>query len=162
MATRREKCQRCGVKVLVPLQLQAQTVRCPYCNSIIELQHNSNGHFYPEVNGNLNGASNNIYNNTGLGVPAYNNSRMQDYVPSLVSGNPSYMQSYQMPMQVLPPPVQERKRAVLCGVSYKGHPKSLKGSVNDVMCMKYFLVERMGFPNSSVIVLTGMHHNPTN
>lgn len=157
MATRTEKCQWCGVKLLLPLQLQAKSVRCPNCQYILQLQHSPS--LYPEGNGYLNGASNNIYHN-GMGFPAYRNSWKQDFEPSWLNGYPRCMQSYQMPMQVLPPTFHGRKRAVLCGVSYKGHPKSLKGSVNDVLCMKYFLVERMGFPNSSVIVLTEEEKDP--
>ncbi|XP_027106256.1 metacaspase-3 [Coffea arabica] len=157
MATRTEKCQWCGVNLLLPLQLQANSVRCPNCQYIIQLQHSPDLYFHPEGNGYLNGASNNCI---GMGFPAYRNCCKQDFEPSWLNGYPRYMQSYQMPMQVLPPTFHGRKRAVLCGVSYKGHPKSLKGSVNDVLCMKYFLVERMGFPNSSVIVLTEEEKDP--
>ncbi|GAA0171199.1 hypothetical protein LIER_25289 [Lithospermum erythrorhizon] len=52
------------------------------------------------------------------------------------------------------PPTMGRRRAVLCGITYKGHPKSLPGSINDVICMKNFLINKLGFPNSSVILLT--------
>ncbi|KAF3638236.1 Metacaspase-1 [Capsicum annuum] len=55
---------------------------------------------------------------------------------------------------MLPPAVHGRKRAVLYGITYRGHPKSLKGSTNDVLSMRYFLVEKLGFPNTSVLVLT--------
>ncbi|KAJ8529891.1 hypothetical protein K7X08_036726 [Anisodus acutangulus] len=51
------------------------------------------------------------------------------------------------------PAVHGQKRAVLCGINYHGHPKSLKGSINDVLSMRYFLVDKLGFPNASVIVL---------
>lgn len=49
-----------------------------------------------------------------------------------------------------------RKRAVLCGVSYFGQKASLKGSLNDATSMKKFLLSTMGFPNASIIVLTGI------
>ncbi|PHT98998.1 Metacaspase-2 [Capsicum chinense] len=55
---------------------------------------------------------------------------------------------------MLSPAVHGRKRAVLYGITYRGHPKSLKGSTNDVLSMRYFLVEKLGFPNTSVLVLT--------
>ncbi|KAL3538656.1 hypothetical protein ACH5RR_002022 [Cinchona calisaya] len=139
MATRREKCQWCGVLLLVPLQ--TQTIHCPYCQRITEFQHNTNGYFYPQVNGNFYSPPNNVYNN-GISIA-------------------DYPHSYRMPIQVITHPVAHgQKRAVLCGVSYKGHQKSLKGSVNDVSCMKYFLVERMGFPSASVIVLTEEEMDP--
>lgn len=61
---------------------------------------------------------------------------------------------------IRPPAVHGRKRAVLCGINYLGHPKSLKGSINDVVSMRYFLVEKVGFPNASVIVLTEDEKDP--
>lgn len=48
-----------------------------------------------------------------------------------------------------------RKRALLCGVSYRGKSYKIKGSINDVKCMRYFLVEKFGFPNDSILMLTG-------
>ncbi|KAM3287423.1 hypothetical protein P3S67_020853 [Capsicum chacoense] len=54
---------------------------------------------------------------------------------------------------MLPPVVHGRKRAVLCGLTYRGHPRSLKGSINDVLSMRYFLVEKLGFPNTSILYI---------
>jgi hypothetical protein len=54
-----------------------------------------------------------------------------------------------------PPAVHGTKRAVICGVSYKNTKNELKGSINDVVCMKHLLVNRFNFPESSIIVLTG-------
>ncbi|GAA0185996.1 hypothetical protein LIER_33284 [Lithospermum erythrorhizon] len=47
-----------------------------------------------------------------------------------------------------------RKHAVLCGITYKGDPKSLKGCINDVMCMHNFLINKLGFSKSKVRLLT--------
>ncbi|XP_029128581.1 metacaspase-1 isoform X2 [Cajanus cajan] len=46
------------------------------------------------------------------------------------------------------------KRAVLCGIRYHGKSYGLKGSINDVKCMKYFLVKEFGFPSDSILMLT--------
>lgn len=54
-----------------------------------------------------------------------------------------------------PPSVHGRKRAVICGVSYKNTRHELKGCINDAKCMKYLLVNRFKFPESSIIMLTG-------
>ncbi|XP_019173300.1 PREDICTED: metacaspase-1-like [Ipomoea nil] len=61
-----------------------------------------------------------------------------------------------------PPPlsVHGRRRAVLCGVSYRNHKKSLAGSVNDVVAMRNLLVKRLGFPYASVVVLTEDERDP--
>jgi Caspase domain len=44
---------------------------------------------------------------------------------------------------------------VICGISYKGTEYELKGCLNDANCMKYLLVNRFGFPESSILMLTG-------
>ena len=54
-----------------------------------------------------------------------------------------------------PPAVHGTKRAVICAVSYKNTKYELKGCINDAMCMKYLLVKRFNFPESSIIMLTG-------
>ncbi|KAM0034349.1 putative transcription factor Znf-LSD family [Helianthus debilis subsp. tardiflorus] len=51
--------------------------------------------------------------------------------------------------------VSGRKRAVICGVSYKGTKFELNGSINDAKCMKYLLVNTFKFPESSILMLTG-------
>lgn len=123
MATRRTRCQWCGVPLHVPYE--ARRIHCPNCRRIVQL---------PEVNGNLNGGM-----------------RISPYVGYQRPGP-------RMPIQMPQLPVHGPKRAVLCGVSYKNHPKSLKGSINDVQSMRHLLVERLGFPSSSVLVLTGKLH----
>ncbi|XP_011087895.1 metacaspase-1 isoform X3 [Sesamum indicum] len=67
---------------------------------------------------------------------------------------PGQLQVRAPPTQLRVPPAHGRKRAVLCGITYKGHKQSLDGSINDVLFMKKLLVERFGFPNSSILVLT--------
>jgi len=54
-----------------------------------------------------------------------------------------------------PPAVHGTKRAVICAVSYKNTKNELKGCINDAVCIKYLLVNRYNFPESSIIMLTG-------
>ncbi|ONK75567.1 uncharacterized protein A4U43_C03F18250 [Asparagus officinalis] len=53
-----------------------------------------------------------------------------------------------------------KKRAVLCGVSYIGKSYELKGTVNDVNCMKYLLTSRFNFPEACILVLTDVEPDP--
>lgn len=48
-----------------------------------------------------------------------------------------------------------RKRAVLCGITYNGHKKKLEASVNNVRSIHRLLVNKLGFPNASIRILTG-------
>ncbi|OMO52325.1 Zinc finger, LSD1-type [Corchorus olitorius] len=59
-----------------------------------------------------------------------------------------------------PSQVHGRKRAVICGVSYKNTSYELKGCINDANCMKYLLVNRFKFPESSILTLTEEETDP--
>lgn len=52
-------------------------------------------------------------------------------------------------------PLQKRKKAVLCGVTYNGHRKKLEASVHNVRSMQQLLVNKLGFQNDSIRILTG-------
>lgn len=54
-----------------------------------------------------------------------------------------------------PPSAHGRKRALICAVSYKRSRHELKGCINDAKCMKYLLVNKFSFPESSILMLTG-------
>ncbi|KAL6126890.1 hypothetical protein ACLB2K_074935 [Fragaria x ananassa] len=61
------------------------------------------------------------------------------------------------PSSHAPPPPQSahgRKRAVVCAVLYKRSRHELKGCINDAKCMKYLLVNKFKFPESSILMLT--------
>ncbi|XWS68286.1 hypothetical protein CRYUN_Cryun04dG0077800 [Craigia yunnanensis] len=47
-----------------------------------------------------------------------------------------------------------KKRAVLCGVSYKKWKYKLKGTINDVLNMKNLLVQKYEFREENIVVLT--------
>ncbi|KAI3815367.1 hypothetical protein L1987_15033 [Smallanthus sonchifolius] len=70
----------------------------------------------------------------------------------IVYGSGYYNQYYQQ--------VHQQKRAVLCGVTYKGHRKTLPGSINNVRFMHHLLLKR-GFPHASIHVLTEDESDPT-
>ncbi|KAE8661951.1 Metacaspase-2 [Hibiscus syriacus] len=59
-----------------------------------------------------------------------------------------------------PPQVHGRKRAVICGVSYKNTQYEVNGCINDANCMKFLLVRHFNFPESSIITLTEEETDP--
>ncbi|CAL9148134.1 metacaspase-1-like [Musa acuminata AAA Group] len=62
-----------------------------------------------------------------------------------------------------PPPMPgggRRKKAVICGITYRNTRSELKGCINDAKCMKYLLINRFGFPESSIIMLTEDERDP--
>ncbi|GBF96663.1 metacaspase type I [Raphidocelis subcapitata] len=50
-------------------------------------------------------------------------------------------------------PQAGRKKAVLVGISYVGTRSHLRGTINDVMCMRHCLMTRFGFPEASIVML---------
>lgn len=154
MAGRRERCSWCGVQLLVPPE--AQTIQCSVCQAVTRTRPND-----PLVQAQdsvrlatncVKGFVNKVSSNINTMATSMNNYPMQgtyDYG--------QYPQRIQPPPLILPVSAHGRKRALLCGVSYYGRRYNLKGSVNDVRCMRYFLVERLGFPSESILVLTGIY-----
>ncbi|KAK0590046.1 hypothetical protein LWI29_022076 [Acer saccharum] len=73
---------------------------------------------------------------------------------------------------LLPPPISEpppplpfqsktpKKRALLCGVSYKNSKHELKGTINDVNNMKDLLVNYFGFLEDNLLILTEEKDDP--
>ncbi|KAK9134254.1 hypothetical protein Syun_013584 [Stephania yunnanensis] len=53
-----------------------------------------------------------------------------------------------------------RKKALLIGVSYRKKSYELKGTINDVNCMKHFLVNNLCFPSDSIMILTEDEKDP--
>lgn len=50
---------------------------------------------------------------------------------------------------------------MIVGISYRNTRNELKGCINDAKCMKYMLVNRFKFPESSVIMLTDEATDPS-
>ncbi|XP_073282336.1 metacaspase-1-like isoform X2 [Primulina huaijiensis] len=53
-----------------------------------------------------------------------------------------------------------RKKAVIVGISYRYSRHELKGTINDAKCMKYLLIHRFKFPESSILMLTEEEMDP--
>ncbi|GJU42962.1 putative, caspase-like domain protein [Tanacetum coccineum] len=79
--------------------------------------------------------------------------------PQAVSPPIAYHNGYNSNFYQQPPMVHEKKRAVLCGVTYRGHKKTLPASVNNVRSMHQLLL-KLGFPNSSIRILTEEESDP--
>ncbi|KAH1106807.1 hypothetical protein J1N35_010575 [Gossypium stocksii] len=59
-----------------------------------------------------------------------------------------------------PPHAHGRKRAVVCGISYRYSRHELKGCINDAKCMRYLLVNKFKFPEDSILMLTEEEADP--
>ncbi|XP_061365474.1 metacaspase-1-like [Gastrolobium bilobum] len=130
MATRRARCTQCGRPMLVPLQAYTISTMCFGCQGLLTPVRPN----YPFVNN-----APPFINYAGYGRPH------QFYYP----------QSW--PLRAPPPPPPSaygNKRAVLFGITYGNRVNKIKGSVNDVQCMKYFLIEKLGFSSDSIRMLT--------
>ncbi|OVA09160.1 zinc finger protein [Macleaya cordata] len=152
MADRRrtEKCNGCGIQLAVPPA--ARSIRCIVCQTVTPVRPINYTYVQPDdpvrqatrwVKGMLNNVSNTIdsvltstITNSGSTVPTY---------------------SYYLPVLHQPlkfPPVHGKKKALLVGVCYRSRRYELRGSINDVNCMKFLLVEKLGFSKDSILVLT--------
>lgn len=58
-----------------------------------------------------------------------------------------------------PPSPHGKKKALIVGISYRSSRNELKGCINDAKCMKYLLLNRFQFPDSSILMLTGKNNN---
>ena len=54
-----------------------------------------------------------------------------------------------------PPSPHGRKKAVICGISYKSSKYELEGSIPDAKLMKDLLISKFRYPEASIIMLTG-------
>ncbi|KAM1233014.1 hypothetical protein EV1_002690 [Malus domestica] len=155
MACRNERCNGCGRQLLVPSE--AQIIRCDACEGITRISRSSVNPLIRAGQDTINHTVNRVKSRMTrvMSMPSPNAAR---------PANPQYYQHQLsqpfVPKPLMPPSAYGRKRAVLCGVSYNGKSYKLKGTVNDVHCMKYFLVDRLGFPNHSVLLLTEHETDP--
>ncbi|KAJ6794524.1 putative metacaspase-1 [Iris pallida] len=145
--SRMERCKQCGVQLLVPPL--ARTIRCAACNAVTNVasppakDHRFHGpvrHVTGWVKGiihDFSSSSSNPWAGRISGEPA---------------GSGAWPASY--------PSVRGKKRAVLCGVNYTGRSYELKGTVNDVNCMRYLLCQQFGFVEESILVLTEEERDP--
>ncbi|KAK4267994.1 hypothetical protein QN277_024703 [Acacia crassicarpa] len=59
-----------------------------------------------------------------------------------------------------PPNAHGRKKAVIVGISYRYSRHELKGCINDAKCMRYLLINKFKFPESSILMLTEEETDP--
>ncbi|CAN8303791.1 unnamed protein product [Cochlearia groenlandica] len=59
-----------------------------------------------------------------------------------------------------PPPSHGRKRAVICGISYRFSRHELKGCINDAKCMRHLLINKFNFSPESILMLTEEETDP--
>lgn len=73
------------------------------------------------------------------------------------SAVPTSRSSTPNPLQYSPQPPNPHgsKKALICGINYKYSRYQLKGCINDAKCMKYMLTTKFGFPEASVLMLSG-------
>ncbi|KAK6916129.1 hypothetical protein RJ641_018990 [Dillenia turbinata] len=146
MASSTVRCSLCGVQLLVPPY--SQTIRCAVCHGVTRGPTNDPvAQAYDSVRQAakfFKGVVDEVSNSINTIVAPHTDLNNQVWVAPVYGCYP------------LPPAhAHGRKRALLCGINYKGKSYKLKGSVNDVKCMKYFLVDKMGFPSDCILVLTG-------
>ncbi|XP_075674652.1 metacaspase-1-like isoform X1 [Castanea sativa] len=153
MEGKSERCSWCGVQLLVPPE--TKSIQCSVCNGITRVRSNDR---WVQVQDSISHTANrfkDLVNTVVAGsvnsYPSWN-AQVYGYYPQPPPPRPS--------PPLTPPNPHGRKRALLCGVSYYGRSYKLKGSVNDVRCMRYFLVEKMGFPNESILILTEDETDP--
>ncbi|GAU51895.1 hypothetical protein TSUD_416800 [Trifolium subterraneum] len=152
MASRQQRCNQCGTLLMVPPEIQA--FKCSICNGIMHVQST----------GPMNQAYNSLNHIAGL-FRGFMNTITTSSVINSNSGNYGTTQfGYYLQPQplrpsypLIPPSPYGSKRAVLCGICYHGKSYRLKGSINDVKCMKYFLIKEFGFPSDSILMLTDMN-----
>ncbi|EPS63476.1 hypothetical protein M569_11310 [Genlisea aurea] len=131
MATKTVRCNFCGAQTTIPSNLRPSSVRCPQCGSAAALAASKDP--LAAAQNVVNCAANAI--NRAIG--SYSSGGFGRASAAAAAGG------------------WGRKKAVLCGVSYYGQSHRLQGTVNDVNCMKYFLVRMNGFPPDSIVLLTG-------
>ncbi|KAF8377321.1 hypothetical protein HHK36_030696 [Tetracentron sinense] len=137
MADSKEKCLSCGEQQRVSLE-----DRCNACQTVTQAPTNE------------------VFGRTQGQVPRLEiRNLIRGFLRRKINQLTSSVNNYTASM--LPCRSQGRKRALLCGVSYKGNIWELHGTINDVHCMRYFLVEKLGFPDDSILILTEEELDPT-
>jgi metacaspase-1 len=151
MASKQHRCNQCGTLLVVPIAVQA--FKCAMCNGITHVQST----------GPMNQAYNSLNHIAGLFRGFMNTITTSSAINSNSSNyGTAHFGYYHQPQPLrpsyplVPPSPYGSKRAVLCGICYHGRSYKLKGSINDVKCMKYFLIKEFGFPSDSILMLTGI------
>ncbi|PKI37850.1 hypothetical protein CRG98_041800 [Punica granatum] len=150
------RCGQCEQQIRPIWTMQA--IRCPCCHNIIPItrMQPANQDNSPTGAGSLSGSAGNrqslrfesFYNRVRVKI-----SGAGSYCSDLSSHSRSSSKGLSGDMKM--PESRLRKRAVLCGVTYRKRKYKLKGTLNDVKAMKQLLMERFGFVEESIRILTG-------
>ncbi|MBA0576012.1 hypothetical protein Golob_024030 [Gossypium lobatum] len=139
-------CLRCRQKLTAPAYAEKITcLQCGEVNPIIKKPSPATSREQGKISLPLIGKSMDKLKKLLLG----NTQRLSDSSGSS-SSPPSKLCALDDSVNQLP----AKKRAVLCGVSYKKWKYKLKGTINDVMNMKTLLTQTYGFLERNVLVLT--------
>ncbi|KAJ9561281.1 hypothetical protein OSB04_006441 [Centaurea solstitialis] len=158
MATTTQRCKTCG-RTLIKMR-RSQHEICPVCETVSLFNTKLKGRIFSRFGQYANAVSTQNQDaldqgqpprtkassprQTTVQPPAVNVTRPQ--ILSALPHNRIYRQTSQV--------VHGKKRAVLCGVTYNGHPKKLEASVHNVRSMQRLLQNKLGFPSASIRVLT--------
>ncbi|KAJ6683615.1 hypothetical protein OIU85_007316 [Salix viminalis] len=117
-----ENCSRCGVQLVVPQD--AQTIRCAVCQAITRVHS-----YYPLAQARESATR---FTSGLISMVSSNISGMTGSVSSSSYPVPGYGGYYAQPpirpvLQLPLPSMHGRKRALLCGVSYRGKSYKIKG-----------------------------------
>lgn len=151
------RCGRCQQQMRPIWTMQA--IRCPCCDHIIRMTRTA-------INPDGSRTSTAVGND---GAGSRQCQKMESFYNKLrekISGSSNY--SYSAPsslglLQDVPSgsirlsESSPRKRAVLCGVTYRKRKYKLKGTINDVKNMKQLLIVSFGFLEQNILVLTGAY-----
>ncbi|KAI3509390.1 hypothetical protein L1887_24626 [Cichorium endivia] len=140
MATTSPRCKTCG-RTLVKLS-SSQYEICPVCETVSLFNTKLKARVLSRFGQIANAVSSQCQDNLERQQSQTSASRVSRFPRIRIN------------QQIQSPLVQRRKRAVLCGVTYNGHKKKLEASVHNVKSMQQLLVNKLGFPNASILVLT--------
>nr|CAB3500616.1 unnamed protein product [Digitaria exilis] len=144
-------CARCGAYLSVAPG--ARSVRCPLCHGVTRVERRRpHGQLHRAAVGFIKGLMN-----------AFTPPPQQTSSSPAAGGSPPGSSFSQLPASSSYPARGRgcQKRALLVGISYAGTKYELKGAVNDVNCMHYFLRERFCFPPDSILEDRDLSRVPT-
>lgn len=153
MATKTERCSGCGLQLLIPSE--TSIFRFGVCQAFTKVRPSDPwGQAYDliiQAPSRFNNVLQTVYSSINTMAAGSGNTYL---MPGAYSYHYNYYSERPQP-NLAPPSAHGRKRAVLCGVSYSQQRNKLKGSINDVKCIRYLFVEKFGFPGDSVLTLRG-------
>ncbi|KAG9451488.1 hypothetical protein H6P81_011453 [Aristolochia fimbriata] len=155
-----QRCSGCGGNVQVPAE--AHSVKCTSCLTT-NLVHANSGTSHVQTERRMVPSSrSNVHGSHTMNVHGSHTTNVHGSHTTNVHGSHTTNAHGSHTMNGLRtscPSFHGRKRAVLCGVSYKCRRNELKGSANAVSCMKALLRNKLGFPDDCILVLSEDENN---